>query len=217
MTVEHPDHDLIAAGQRTVQQLLFTASQVVEAVAHLRAHTAHRGGSAAARNQEPWRRAQDGDWRRNASSTDLLAAWGSALTAARGDRQAAAAMLRVEHEMRRRWPSVMTRYDAVRVGGGVHPAAAMDRSLTEAAAAGWAPTAPTPASVSAVTADRSETEPTRLPPSEASPRPSQTDAGRSSPQRRRATDDDPGPHRVPGLRVISARGRNPDGNRGPHR
>ena len=168
MSIEHSDHEVIGGAQRSVQQLVFTAAQLVEVIARMRAaadqrrETDARAAAASDRGtadrlrarQDSDRRAEqtaragarhhwapvnDGQWRHDATPEDLLTAWAAATTWAGSDQQAAAAMLRAEDEIRDRWPTVADRYDRLRVDDGLHPAAAMTIAVTDAANAGWDP------------------------------------------------------------------------------
>jgi len=168
VSIEHSDHEVIGGAQRSVQQLVFTAAQLVEVVARMRAaadqrrETDARAAAAGDRGtadrlrarQDSDRRAEqtaragarhhwapvnDGQWRHDATPEDLLTAWAAATTWAGSDQQAAAAMLRAEDEIRDRWPNVTDRYDRLRVDDGLHPAAAMTIAVAVAANAGWDP------------------------------------------------------------------------------
>ncbi len=168
MSVEHSDHEVIHGAQRSMQQLVFTAAQLVEVIARMRAaadqrrETDARAAAAADRDtaarlrarQDTDRRAQEAaragarqqwapvnnrQWCHDATPEDLLTAWAAATTWAGSDQQAAAAMLRAEDEIRDRLPNVADRYDRLRVDDGLHPAAAMTIALTDAANAGWDP------------------------------------------------------------------------------
>lgn len=209
MTVDHSDHDVIDGGHRSAQQLLFTATQLVEVIARIRqqaetrraeveraaaqqaqdaarvtdsaqrerqrthdqqardaqratdaaARDAQRATDAAARAAEraavqqqrdaaakqradraTWSAAGTARWRRDATPHDLLTAWAAATTWAGHDPRAAAAMLRTEDEITRRWPNLADRYDRLRVHDGLHPAAAMKVALIDAVNAAWDPT-----------------------------------------------------------------------------
>jgi len=168
VSIEHSDHEVIGGAQRSVQQLVFTAAQLVEVVARMRAaadqrretdaraaaagdrDTAHRlrarqdsdrraEQAARAGARQQWAPVNDGQLRRDATPEDLLTGWAAATTWAGTDQQAAAAMLRAEDEIRDRWPNVTDRYDRLRVDDGLHPAAAMTIAVADAANAGWDP------------------------------------------------------------------------------
>jgi len=168
VSVEHSDHEVIGGAQRSVQQLVFTAAQLVEVIARMRAAADQRreadARAAAATDRDTadrvrarqdsdrraeqaaragarqqWAPANDQQWRHDAPPEDLLTAWAAATTWASTDQQAAAAMLRTEDEIRDRWPTVADRYDRLRADDGLHPAAAMTIALTDAANAGWDP------------------------------------------------------------------------------
>jgi len=172
VSIEHSDHEVIGGAQRSVQQLVFTAAQLVEVIARMRAaadqrrETGARVAAASDRGtadrlrdrqdsdrraeqaaragaRQKWAPVNDRQWRRDATPEDLLTGWAAATTWATSDQQAAAAMLRAEDEIRDRWPAVADRYDRLRVDG-LHPAAAMAVAVTDAANAGWDPTS-TPA------------------------------------------------------------------------
>jgi len=166
MTVEHSDAEAVQGAHHAAQQLIFTATQLVEVIARMRqaaeirraeseraaADTARQAaadaqraadrevGAGEAAGRAVWAPANTAVWREAASPPDLLTAWAAATTWAGHDPRAAGAMLRVEDEMRERWPHVVDRYDRLRVEDGLHPASAMTIALTEAAAAGWDPT-----------------------------------------------------------------------------
>ncbi len=173
MSIEHSDHEVIGGAQRSVQQLVFTAAQLVEVIARMRAaadqrrETDARAAAASDRGtadrlrarqdsdrraeqtaragaRQQWAPVNDRQWRHDATPEDLLTGWAAATTWAGSDQQAAAAMLRAEDEIRDRWPAVADRYDRLRVDDGLHPAAAMAVAVTDAANAGWDP-ASTPA------------------------------------------------------------------------
>ncbi len=164
MTVEHPDADIVTGGHRAAQQMIFTLTQLVENVARMRqaadarradaaraaeaqTRTAERAADrqqreAAARqrtDRAAYTTAADPRWRRTTAPADLLTAWAAATTWAAHDTKAADVMLRTEDEMRVRWPQVLDRYDRLRVADGLHPAAAMKITLTDALNAGWDP------------------------------------------------------------------------------
>ena len=165
MSVEHSDHEVIGGAQRSVQQLVFTAAQLVEVVARMRVavdqrrETGARVAAAGDRGtadrlrarqdsdrraeqaarvgaRQQWAPVNDRQWRRDATPEDLLTGWAAATIWAGSDQHAAAAMLRA------RWPTIADRYDRLRVDDGLHPAAAMSIALTDAANAGWDPTSP---------------------------------------------------------------------------
>jgi len=166
MTVEHSDAEVVQGAHHAAQQLIFTATQLVEVIARMRqaaeirraeddraaadrqraadlaadaeARAAQKAAADAGR--AVWAPANTAVWREAASPPDLLTAWAAATTWAGHDSKAAAAMLRAEDEMRERWPNVIDRYDRLRVEDGLHPASAMKIALTEAADAGWDPT-----------------------------------------------------------------------------
>lgn len=165
MTVDHSDHDVVGGAHRSVQQLVFTATQLVEVIARMRAQTQTRQADAdraaaatdtaaadrARRDQaeqraamtqdrQHWAPVSDPGWRRDAEPEQLLTAWAAATTWAGHDPAAAAAMTRTEAEIRHRWPELGGRYDLLRVADGLHPAAAMSLAVRDAAAAGWDPT-----------------------------------------------------------------------------
>jgi len=165
MTVDHSDHEVVGGAHRSVQQLVFTATQLVEVIARMRAQTqarqadadraaaatdtaaADRAGrdragqrAAMTQDREHWAPVSDPGWRRDAEPEQLLTAWAAATTWAGHDPAAAAAMTRAEAEIRHRWPELGDRYDRLRVADGLHPAAAMSLAVREAAAAGWDPT-----------------------------------------------------------------------------
>ncbi len=167
MTVDHSDHEVVGGAHRSVQQLVFTATQLVEVIARMRAHNQTRQAdadrAAAATNtaaadrarrarteqraamtqdRQHWAPVSDPGWRRAAEPEQLLTAWAAATTWAGRDPAAAAAMTRTEAEIRHRWPELGDRYDRLRVTDGLHPAAAMSLAIREAAAAGWDPTRP---------------------------------------------------------------------------
>lgn len=168
MSVEHSDHEVIGGAQRSVQQLVFTAAQLVEVITRMRAaadqrrETDARAAAASDRGtadrlrarqdsdrrtehaaragaRQQWTPANNRQWRHDATPEDLLTAWAAATTWAGSDQHAAAAMLRAEDEIRDRWPNVTDRYDRLRVDDGLHPAAAMTIALADAANAGWDP------------------------------------------------------------------------------
>ncbi len=165
MTVDHSDHEVVSGAHRSVQQLVFTATQLVEVIARMRAQTQARQAdadraaaatdtaaadrvrrdraeqrAAITQDREHWAPVSDPGWRRDAEPEQLLTAWAAATTWAGHDPAAAAAMTRAEAEIRRRWPGLGDRYDRLRVADGLHPAAAMSLAVREAAAAGWDPT-----------------------------------------------------------------------------
>jgi len=166
MTVEHPDTEIVTGGHRAAQQMIFTATQLVEVIARMRQAAEIRRAEAArvaADRQQAadlaadaearaaqkvaadagravWGPADTAAWREAAAPPDLLTAWAAATTWAGHDPRAAAVMLHTEDEMRDRWPNVIDRYDRLRVEDGLHPASAMKTALTEAADAGWDPT-----------------------------------------------------------------------------
>jgi len=168
VSIEHSDHEVIGGAQRSVQQLVFTAAQLVEVIARMRAaadqrrETDARAAAASDRGtadrlrarqdsdrraeqtaragaRQQWAPVNDRQWRHDATPEDLLTGWAAATTWAGSDQQAAAAMLRAEDEIRDRWPNVTDRYDRLRVDDGLHPAAAMTIAVTDAANAGWDP------------------------------------------------------------------------------
>ncbi len=164
MTVDHSDHEVVSGAHRSVQQLVFTATQLVEVIARMRAQTqarqadadraaaatdtaaADRAGrdraeqrAAITQDRQHWAPVSDPGWRRDAGPEQLLTAWAAATTWAGHDPAAAAAMTRAEAEIRHRWPELGDRYDQLRVADGLHPAAAMSLAVREAAAAGWDP------------------------------------------------------------------------------
>jgi len=166
MTVDHSDHEVVGGAHRSVQQLVFTATQLVEVIARMRAHNqawqadadraaaatdtaaADRAGrdraeqrAAITQDRQHWAPVSDPGWRRDAEPEQLLTAWAAATTWA-GHDPAAAAMTRTEAEIRHRWPGLGDRYDRLRVADGLHPAAAMSLAVREAAAAGWDPAEP---------------------------------------------------------------------------
>jgi len=165
MTVDHSDHEVVGGAHRSVQQLVFTATQLVEVIARTRAHDQARQAdadraaaatdtaaadrvrrdraeqrAAMTQDRQHWAPVSDPNWRRDAEPEQLLTAWAAATTWAGHDPAAAAAMTRTEAEIRRRWPQLGDRYDQLRVTDGLHPAAAMSLAVREAAAAGWDPT-----------------------------------------------------------------------------
>lgn len=165
MTVDHSDHEVVVGAHRSVQQLVFTATQLVEVIARMRAQTQTRQAdadraaaatdtaaadrvrrdraeqrAAMTRDRQHWAPVSDPGWRRDAEPEQLLTAWAAATTWAGHDPAAAAAMTRTEAEIRHRWPQLGDRYDQLRVTDGLHPAAAMSLAVREAAAAGWEPT-----------------------------------------------------------------------------
>ncbi len=166
MTVEHSDGEVVQGAHHAAQQLIFTATQLVEVIARMRQAAEIRRGeaervaadrkqaadlaadaearaaqkAAADAGRAVWEPANTAAWREAAAPPDLLTAWAAATTWAGHDPRAAAAMLRVEDEMRDRWPNVIDRYDRLRVEDGLHPASALKIALTEAANAGWDPT-----------------------------------------------------------------------------
>jgi len=165
MTVDHSDRDVVSGAHRSVQQLVFTATQLVEVIARMRAQTQARQADAdraaaatdtaaadrarrdraeqrvaITQDREHWAPVSDPGWRRDAEPEQLLTAWAAATTWAGHDPAAAAAMTRAEAEIRHRWPGLGDRYDRLRVADGLHPAAAMSLAVREAAAAGWDPT-----------------------------------------------------------------------------
>ncbi len=165
MTVDHSDHEVVSGAHRSVQQLVFTATQLVEVIARMRAQTQARQAdadraaaatdtaaadrvrrdraeqrSAMTRDREHWAPVSDPGWRRDTEPEQLLTAWAAATTWAGHDPAAAAAMTRTEAEIRHRRPELGNRYDQLRVTDGLHPAAAMSLAVREAAAAGWDPT-----------------------------------------------------------------------------
>ncbi len=166
MTVDHSDHEVVSGAHRSVQQLVFTATQLVEVIARMRAHNQARRAdadraaaatdtaaadrirqqradqrTAITQDRQHWAPVSDPAWRRDAEPERLLTAWAAATTWARHDPAAAAAMTRAEAEIRHRWPELGDRYDRLRVADGLHPAAAMSLAVREAAAAGWSPAA----------------------------------------------------------------------------
>ncbi len=178
MTVDHSDHEVVGGAHRCVQQLVFTATQLVEVIARMRAQTQARQAdadraaaatdtaaadqagrdraeqrAAITQDREHWAPVSDPGWRRAAEPEQLLTAWAAATTWAGHDPAAAAAMTRTEAEIRHRWPELGDRYDRLRVADGLHPAAAMSLAIREAAAAGWDPTktADNPAAAAAAT------------------------------------------------------------------
>ncbi len=179
MTVDHSDHEVVGGAHRSVQQLVFTATQLVEVIARMRAQTQAREAdadraaaatdtaaadrvrrdraeqrAAMTQDREHWAPVSDPGWRRDAEPEQLLTAWAAATTWAGHDPAAAAAMTRTEAEIRHRWPELGDRYDQLRVADGLHPAAAMSLAVREAAAAGWDPAGPgtNPAAAQATTA-----------------------------------------------------------------
>ncbi len=162
MTVDHSDHEVVSGAHRSVQQLVFTATQLVEVIARMRAHNqarqanadraaaatdtaaADRAGrdraeqrAAMTQGRQRWAPVSDPGWRRDAGPEQLLTAWAAATTWAGHDPAAAAAMTRAEAEIRHRWPDLGDRYDGLRLAGGLHVAAAMSVAVREAAAGGW--------------------------------------------------------------------------------
>ncbi len=165
MTVEHSDHEVVGGAHRSIQQLVFTATQLVEVIARTRAQTQTRQAdadraaaatdtaaadrvrrdrteqrAAITQDRQQWAPVSDPGWRRDAGPEQLLTAWAAATTWAGHDPAAAAAMTRTEAEIRHRWPELGDHYDQLRVTDGLHPAAAMSLAVREAAAAGWDPT-----------------------------------------------------------------------------
>jgi len=166
MTVDHSDHEVVGGAHRSVQQLVFTATQLVEVIARMRAQTQARQAdadraaattdaaaadrvrrdraeqrAAITQDRQHWAPVSDPGWRRKAEPEQLLTAWAAATTWAGHNPAAAAAMTRTEAEIRHRWPELGDRYDGLRVTDGLHPAAAMSLAVREAAAAGWDPAA----------------------------------------------------------------------------
>ena len=167
MTVDHSDHEVVGGAHRSIQQLVFTATQLLEVTARTRAQTQTRQAdadraaaatdtaaadrvrrdraeqrAAMTQDRQLWAPVRDAVWRRDAEPEQLLTAWAAATTWAGHDPAAAAAMTRTEAEIRHRWPELGERYDQLRVADGLHPAAAMSLAVREAAAAGWDPTRP---------------------------------------------------------------------------
>jgi len=165
MTVDHSDHEVVGGAHRSVQQLVFTATQLVEVIARMRAQTQARQAdadraaaatdtaaadrvrrdraeqrAAMTQDRQHWAPVGDPVWRRDAEPEQLLTAWATATTWAGHDPAAAAAMTRAEAEIRHRWPDLGDRYDRLRVTDGLHPAAAMSLVVRESASAGWDPT-----------------------------------------------------------------------------
>jgi len=178
MTVDHSDHEVVGGAHRSVQQLVFTATQLLEVIARMRAQTQARQAdadraaaatdtaaadrvrrdraeqrAAITQDRQHWAPVSDPGWRRDTGPEQLLTAWAAATTWAGHDPAAAAAMTRTEAEIRHRWPELGDRYDRLRVADGLHPAAAMSLAIREAAAAGWDPTktADNPAAAAAAT------------------------------------------------------------------
>ncbi len=121
MTVDHSDHEVVSGAHRSVQQLVFTATQLVEVIARMRAQTQARQAdadraaaatdtaaadrvrrdraeqrSAITQDREHWAPVSDPGWRRDTEPEQLLTAWAAATTWAGHDPAAAAAMTRTE-------------------------------------------------------------------------------------------------------------------------